>query len=51
MYIELLGEEVLPATELGGYCLVSWNKVLKMGPAGGLHVAAMLAASWEGSAA
>ena len=51
MYRELLGEEVLAATELEGYCLLSWTKVLRMGPAGGLHVAAMLALSWESSAA
>ena len=32
MYRELLGEEVLAATELEGYCLLSWTKVLRMGP-------------------
>ena len=48
MYRELLVEEVLSATELGGYCLLFWTKVLRVEPAGGL-VAAMLAAPWEGS--
>ena len=44
-------EEVLSATELGEYCLLYWTKVLRMGPAGGLHVAAMLVVSLEGGAA
>ena len=44
-------EKVLPARELGGYCLLSCTKVLRMGPAGGLHVDAMLATSWEGGVA
>ena len=45
------GEDVLSAMELGGFCLLSYAKDLRMGPAGGLHVAAMLAVSWEGGAA
>ena len=51
MYRKLLREQVLSATKLGEYCLLSWTKVLRMEPAGGLHVAAKLAASWEGSVA
>ena len=42
-YRELLDGEVLSAAELGEYCLLSWTKVLRMEPAGGLFVAAMLA--------
>ena len=33
------------SVEWRGYCLLSCVKALWMGPAGGLHVAAMLAAS------
>ena len=44
-------EEVLSATELKEYCLLSWKKVLRIGPPGGIHVAAMLAPTWEGGAA
>ena len=39
-------EEVLSSSELGEFCLLSWTW-----PTGGLYVAAMLAASWEDSAA
>ena len=44
-------EDVLSSSELGEFCLLSWTKVLRMWPSGGLYVAAMLAASWEDSAA
>ena len=46
-----MGEKVLSAIELGAFCLLSGTKVLRMGPAGGLHVAAMLAPTWEEGAA
>ena len=50
-YVQQLVEEVLSAMELGGFCPLSYVTDLRMGPGGGLHVAAVLAVSSEGGAA